>query len=65
MSVFEEIKEGLKQAIAYNDGELQARVSEVSTGENGETKRVERVILKGDNKEIERSNKNRPRYEKS
>lgn len=53
MSVFEEIKEGLKQAIAYNDGELQARVSEVSTGENGETKRVERVILKGDNKEIE------------
>ncbi len=53
MSVFEEIKEGLKQAIAYNDGKLQARKTEVSIDDNGKTKRVDYAVEKTDKKEIE------------
>lgn len=50
MSVFEEIKKGLEQAIAYNDGKLQARKTEISTNENCETNRIERIAVKDEKK---------------
>lgn len=55
MSVFEEIKEGLKQAIAYNDGKLQARKTEVSTDENGKTKYADYGMEKTDKKKLNKS----------